>query len=421
MSNPNVLGAICWEAETAGAYNPAAGTGWAEPIDTWATDRVAILDSVDVSGLTNDPLEPGRVVQYRNDGTPYPEGPKGGTFTTKLYWTGHGSTMVGSPTINARENYIARAFGVAAALSASASTTLTGGTAAVPTTTASGTFYAGGLCRVGALGDGDGDGQFYAITTHTTTTLTLRGALRGAPVNGAVLYPVVQLYGPEAPTTSAITGTRFLLQTANLQYECHGCFPMSISYSGFNAGEVPAAEITWGVSWWRYSTATFPSTTSSAAATMNPGAVAAGSVNVQDVGTTTRNERTLVRSISLEHTLGIEPLRGPGGINQYQAIIGARRLPDTIMFSVTEEADAATTSPVLPLQGLSSTMKHIEVTLSTADGSAFGFAMPNCCVTNIATQKQDGNLNRLTTMYRAHTSSVTTSNLTLAAIVYGMA
>ncbi len=411
MSNPFVLGAICWEAES----------GWAEDVSTFATDRMAITAPVDASGLTHDKLEPQRVVQHRNAGSPYINGVMGGSFKTKVWLTGHGSTMVGSPSVGAHETLLALVFGSAADLSASASTTLTGGTAAVPTTTASGTFDAGGLCRIGALGDQDGDGQFYAITTHTTTSLTLRGAIRAAPANGAVLYPVVQLYGPEAPTTSAITGTRFLLQTANLQYECHGCFPMSITYSGFNAGEVPAAEITWGVSWWRYSTATFPSATSSAAATMNPGAVAAGSVNVQDIGTTTRNERTLVRSISLEHTLGIEPLRGPGGINQYQAIIGARRLPDTIMFSVTEEADAATTSPVLPLQGLSSTMKHIEVTLSTADGSAFGFAMPNCCVTNIATQKQDGNLNRLTTMYRAHTSSVTTSNLTLAAIVYGMA
>lgn len=411
MSNPSALGAICWEAESS----------WGEDVTTFATDRIAVLDAVDPSGLTHDKLEPNRVVQYRNDGTGYITGVMGGSFKTRVYLTGHGSTMSGSPTIGAHETFLALALGSSADLSASASTTLTGGTAAVPTTTASGTFDAGGLCRVGALLDGDGDGQFYAITTHTATTLTLRGALRGAPANGAVLYPVVQIYGPESPTSTAITGTRFLLQTANLQYECHGCFPMSIEWSGFNAGEVPSATITWGVSWWRYSTATFPSTTSSTAAAFNPGAVAAGSVNIQDVGTTTRNERTLVRSISLTHTLGVEVLRGPGGVNQYQAIIGARRTPDTIMLSVTEEADAATTTPVLPGYGTGTAFKHIEVTLSTADGSAFGFAIPRACVTNIAVQKSENNLNRLTTMYRAHTSSVTTSNLTLAAIVYGMA
>lgn len=411
MANPSALGAICWEAESS----------WAEDVTTFATDRVAVLDRVDASGLTHEKLEPLRVVQYRNDGTPYILGTMGGSFKTRMWLTGHGSTMVGSPSIGAHENLLALAFGSSADLSASASTTLTGGTAAVPTTTASGTFDAGGLCRVGTLGDGDGDGQFYKIATHTTTTLTLIGALRGAPANGAVLYPVVQIYGPESPTSTAITGTRFLLQTANLQYECHGCFPMSVAFQGMNAGEAPSIEITWGVSWWRYSTATFPSAVTSTAASFNPGAIASGSLNIQDVGTTTRNERTLMRSVSLEHTLGIEVLTGPGGVNQYQKIIGARRTPDMVRLIVTEEADAATTTPVTPVYGTASTFKHIEWTGSTADGSAFGFAMPRACVTNVAVQKMDQNLNRLTTEYRGHTGSTTTSNLTLAAIVYGMA
>jgi hypothetical protein len=411
VSNPSALGAICWEAEAA----------WGEDVTTFATDRVAVIGAVDASGLTHDKLAPDRVVQYLNDGTSYINGVMGGSFKTKVYLTGHGSTMVGSPTIGAHENFLALVFGSAAALSATASTTLTGGTAAVPTTTASATFSAGGLCRIGTLGDAKGDGQFYAVTTHLTTSLTLRGAMRAAPVATNVLYPVVQIFGPESPTATAVTGTRFLLQTANLQYECHGCFPMSVAIAGLNAGEVPTAEITWGVSWWRYSTATFPSAVTSTAVAFNPGAVAAGSLNVQDVGTTTRNERLLCRSVSLEYTLGIEVLKGPGGINQYQAIIGARRTPNTIMLTVTEEADAATTSPVLPGYGIGTTFKHIEYTASTADGSAFGFAMPRACVTNIATQKADQNLNRLTTSYRAHTSAVTTSNLTLAALVLGFA
>lgn len=227
MSNLAMSGAICWEAET----------GWAEAVDTWSTDRVAVLDSVDLSGLTHDVLAPNRVTQDRNDGTQYIEGVKGGTFKTKMYWTGHGSTMVGSPTINARENFIARAFGVAAALSATSSTTLTGGTVTAPTTTASGTFTAGTLCRIGTLSDGDGDGQMYPITTHTTTTLTPRCALRGAPANGAVLYPVINYAVPESPTGGAIAGTRFLIQTANHQVKVRGAFPMSIVIAGQNPGE----------------------------------------------------------------------------------------------------------------------------------------------------------------------------------------
>lgn len=407
MSNPSALGAICWEAESA----------WAEDVATYATDRVAVLDAVDLSGLTHEVLAPNRVVQYRNDGTPYIEGVKGGQFTTKLYMAGHGSTMVGSPALNARENFIALAFGVSAALSAAASTTLTGGTAAVPLTTASGTFSAGGLCRIGALGDADGDGQMHAITTHTGTSLTLRTAMRATPANGAVLYPVVQYAVPESPTTAALTGTRMLLQTANLQAECHGCWPMSVSITGLNPGELPMLEITWGVSWWEYSTATFPTTTASVGAAFNPAPVAAGSLCMQDVGTTTRAERSY-RNLTLTHTLGIEPLRGPGGVNAAQVVIGAKRTPDTIEIEWTEEADAQTLTPVLPLLALG-TFKHIEFTASTADGSAFGFAMPRACITNRPMQKADGNLNRLSIKLRAHTSTVTTNALTLSAIVYG--
>lgn len=409
MPNSSKLGAICWEAESS----------WGEDVTTFATDRIAHLDAVDISGLGEDVMEPGRVQQYRNEGSLYVRGTQFGTFRTRVYLTGHGSTMVGSPTIGAHENFLALVFGSAADLSASASTTLTGGTAAVPTTTASGTFDAGGLCRIGALGDGDGNGQFYAITTHVTTSLTLRGELDGAPVNGAVLYPVVQLYGPEAPTTTAITGTRFLLQTADHMKEAHGCFPTSVAISGLNPGEFPTADITWGVSWWRYSTATFPSGTASAAGGFNPGPIAAGSWNVQASGTTTRSKRDY-RGLTLEHTLGIVPQFGPGGVNARQKIIGARRTPDMIKISWRENTETATTTPAIPALLTNGAFLHGEFTGSTADGSAFGFACPRMCVTNHPSQSVS-ELNEISIDTRAHTSSVTTSNLTLAAIVYGSA
>lgn len=410
MSNYSAGGAICWEAES----------GWAEDVTTFATDRVAVLESVDISGLGQDILAPNKVNQYRNEGQLYIRGPMNASFRTKVYLNGHGSTMVGSPTIGAHENFLALVMGSAAALSATASTTCTGGTAAVPTTTASGTFSAGGLCRIGSLGDAKGDGQFYAITTHVTTSLTLRGAARAAPANTNVLLPVVQIFGPEAPTSTAITGTRFLLQTANLCIEAHGCFPQSIAITGLNPGEVPMAEITWGVSWWRYSTATFPSTTSSAAIAFNPAPVCAGSWNVNTSGTTTRSERSY-RSLTLNITLGVEPVMGPGGVNQYQKIIGARRVPDMIEVEWSEDADAATTTPVLPGLLTAGAFLHGELTLSTADGSAVGFAFPRMCVTNMPTQSAVNNRNAITIRCRAHTSSVTTSNLTLAAMVMGSA
>ena len=340
----------------------------------------------------------------------------GGSFKTKMYMV-RGATMVGSPSLSAMGVLWGIALGNHA-LSASASTTLTGGTAAVPTTTASGTFSAGSLCRVGALGDGDGNGQMYAIGTHVTTTLTLLGAMDGAPVNGAVLYPVAQIYPSSSPTSTSIVGTRFLLQTANLQYECHGCYPMSASLSGLNTGERPQIEITWGVSWWRYSTATFPSAVASD--TFNPSAVAAGSFNVQTVGTTTRNARS-VRGVSIDCTLGIVPLPGPGGVSAYQKIVGATRTSDTIKITWTEDADTATTSPVLPGYGTATNSKSIIYTLSTTDGSSVGFKFPKVCIDSVAVQKDDGGINRLTCSGMAYTGDTSTSALTLAAMVVGSA
>lgn len=408
MSNPSSLAAICWETESS----------WGEDVTTFATQRLALVGAVDASGLTHDKQAPDRVEQYRNAGSQWVTMIMGGSFTTKLDLHGNGTTMVGSPTITAIPTFLGRVFGNVG-LSATSSTTLTGGTATAPTTTASGTFAAGGLCRIGALGDGDGDGQMYSIGTHTTTTLTLLGDLNGAPVNGAVLYPVAQVYPSSSPTGTSVTGTRFLIQTANLQYECHGCFPTAVSFTGLNTGERPQVEITWQVSWWRYSTATFPSTATQDGP-YNPAPVAAGSFNVQNVGTTTRNTRS-IRGFSLNYTLGMQPLMAPGGVNAYQAIVGARRLDDTIELTWTEDADAATTTPVLPGYGTASTSKHIEYTLSTTDGSAVGFKWPKVCITNIATQKVDENINRLTTTARAYTGGTTTSALTLAAQVLGLA
>lgn len=411
MGNPSQLGAICYEVES-------SASAWGEDVTTFATHRLPTLTPIDASGLVHEKVAPGRVEQYKSAGSQWVKMAQSGSFSITLDLTGHGSTMVGSPSISAVETFIGAAIGNVA-LSASASTTLTGGTAAVPTTTASGTFSAGSLCRVGVLGDGDGNGQMYAIGTHSTTSLNLLGELDGAPANGAVLYPVVQFYPPTSPTSGvALTGMRFLLQTANLEYECHGCWLQSYSLSGLNTGGRPQIAMTFGVSWWRYSTATFPSAVSTT--TNNPAVVAAGSFNVQDVGTTTRNKRAM-RNFELTVTRNVTPLMGPGGVNSAQVVVGARHISDDVELTWTEEADAATTTPVLPGYGTSTTSKHIEYTLSTADGSAVGFKFPKVCITNIATQRQDENINRLTVTAMAYSGDTLTNDLTRAPYVMGWA
>jgi hypothetical protein len=399
MSNPGVLGAVCYEAESS----------FGEVTATTTTFRLPTIGPVDVSGLSHAKIDPDRTRQYRMDGSGWILGTMSGSFKTKMYLPGHGSTTAGAVTITALETLLGIVFGNA--VTSATGSTLTGGTANAPTTTDSATLDPGDLCFIGALGDTDGEGQAYAIATHVTTTLTLLTDLRGAPQNGAVRYGGTTIYPSSDPTATTVTSCRMLLQTANLQYLCHGCFPTSVALSGFNPGELPTIEITWATAWWEYKASTFPSTVSTD--TSNPAACAAGSLFVNTVGTSTSSNRTY-RNFSIEYTLGMETLTGPGGVNAYQKIVGCRRTPDTIKVTWTEDADAATTTPVLAGYGTSTNKKHALLTCSTADGSRVAMYFPNLCVSNVAIQKMDQNLNRLTIEAMAYTGPTTTSALTLS-------
>jgi hypothetical protein len=196
---------------------------------------------------------------------------------------------------------------------------------------------------------------------------------------------------------------------------------MLATISGLGLGGLPQIEITWGVSWWRYSTATFPSAVSSSNANYNPAPVnATGLLHVQDVGTVTRNARTF-RDFTIDYKLGIEPLMGPGGVNANQVVVGARRTVDQIGVSWVEDADANTTSPVLPGYGTGTTSKVVCFTASTTAGSAVGILLRSVCITNIPLQMIDQNLNRLKISGMAYTGATTTNDLTLSAFVLGLA
>jgi hypothetical protein len=398
MSNPAQLGSICAEAESA----------FGENVGTTATLRIPIIGQVDTSGLTHARINPGRAQQYRGGGEAWIQGTMGGTFTTETYLFGHGSTTAGATTITAYETWLGLIIGNAA-VSASSGTTIAAGTAASPTTAASGTFSAGSMCAVGTLGDGDGNGQAYAISTHSATTLNLLTALAGAPVAAQIVRSGCMIYPSESPTATTVTSQRMLLQTANLQYLCHGCVPTSWEITGTNPGEVPRIRTTWSVAWFEYKSSTFPSTVSTD--TSNPAAVASGSLWVNDVGTTTNATRTAF-SFSLSTSIGMELLRGPGGVNAYQDIIGARRTVDDYTISWVESADTATTTPTLPNW---TTAKHVLYTLNTTDGKMVAFYLPNVCPADpTPVQFADQNLNRLRFTGKPYTSSTTTSDLTLS-------
>ena len=118
------------------------------------------------------------------------------------------------------------------------------------------------------------------------------------------------------------------------------------------------------------------------------------------------------------------PLLGPGGANAYQTIIGAKRTPSHIKVSWTEDADAATATPVLDGYHSASgdVRKHLMVTLSTTNGSAMGVYFPNLCITGARPVQMNGNgINQLAIEATAYTGATTTSELTLSAMRIGHA
>jgi hypothetical protein len=90
-----------------------------------------VQGAVDASGLVHSRLELQRTVPYLNACPGYTLGTMGGTFKTKTYLTGHGSTTAGATTATAYETWLGLIFGNGA-VSAAAGTTFTGGTATAP-------------------------------------------------------------------------------------------------------------------------------------------------------------------------------------------------------------------------------------------------------------------------------------------------
>jgi hypothetical protein len=403
MSNTGLLGAICYEQETA--------TG--ELATTATTYRIPHIGMVDISKLVRKRIEPGHVEQYMNAGRSWITGGFDGTFDTLIDFAGHGSTTVGAGSITARETFMGKIIGNVSAYVAG--TTLTGGTANIPTTTASGTHLAGGLTFIGALGDGDGEGQAYAISTHTTTNLTLLTDLRGAPVNLAAMSGGVMHYTGEAPTGGSYTGLRFLLQTANHQVLARGCAPITWSIIGTGPAGRPQLRTTWQVSAWKYRADTFPNATASD--TFLPTTVSAGSLWTQDKGTTSNVAGAACRTVTdftIDVTAGMEIIRGPGGYEEGQEIREYKRTPSKFKVSWVEAADAATTTPVVPNW---ENPKHVLYTLNTTDGKRVAIYLPNVCpAEDRPAQFVDSNLNRIRFTGYAYTNDVTTNDLTLSAI-----
>lgn len=405
MSRDATKGAITYDVESS----------WGEDVAVTPDWRLPILGEVDVSGLTQAKLDPQRVVQRRNECTRYIPGPKGGSFKTKMYITGRGSSSAGAVSLSSLSTLLSYVFGYATRTATAGTTCGNDWDVDDGTTAASGTLAPGGIIWIGEPGDGAAGGQPTVVQTHVLTQLDVLVALPLAPANTDAIYVADNIYGPEtaSDTQQTLTGLRFWLQTANLQYEAHGCFARSVTISGTNPNELLTIEIEWGVSWWEEVTGTFPNTT--ATDTFTPLPNARGSFNLQVRGTKTRATRTY-RSLSVTWTLGIAEQVGPGGVDQYQSIVGAKRTPDTIMIDWTEDSEAATASPALAALWAADSSYHALIAWTLSDGKAVAFYAPSCEFTGPRPPQSNGaGINVVSGQLKCGTGTDTTSELTLSA------
>lgn len=414
------LGNLRWSLETAGPYVPSAGTGWAEDVPTWS-DRLAIIEQIDPSGLVHAKIEPSRVVQYMHEGTEHIPGTYSGSFTVKLHLTGHGSATTGATAMRSLMKFLGWVLGNSQ-VSAATGDTLTGGTASVPTTTLATGFDAGSLPRIGVFGDGDGNGQFVAVGSHAANNLTLKTAIDGAPVNGALLHSSELAY--VAATTCELQGARFLWQSADQQYVTRGCFPMGYRFVGLGPGELPGLEVTIGVSYWAPVAETFPTTDTfdSGSGPFNPAPNTLGTFFYNSHGTATRNLLT-VRGMSIESTLAVDPIPGYGGLWPGQNIVGARRKSGNLYLDLEFDAAGASANPDWYAAWLTGGKKHGLATLCAAAGQAMGFRFP-CMriVGNRPTQAQLNGFNSVKVRFALYADeTVTTDELTLSPLVVAAA
>jgi hypothetical protein len=421
MSNTDQLGALEYEAES-------ATTAWAENVDTYATHRIAILDPI-IPALTQDGIPAEHVVQQMQGGTTPIVGFKDGTFKTKTWLHGHGTTTSGATTLDAMETWLGYAFGNPSAstgvlVSASAGTTVNGAgsTTTNIVTTASGTFARGSLFRLGTGGtsaDGRGSGQFYAVNTHTTTNLVPRTATITAASNADVVYSGVNFWFPELVSSSAVKGLRYRSLSANQQYRMHGCYATGWTISGSNAGEVPSIEVDWGVTWWDpTSSGTFPSTVTQNA--YNPAPIGGGSMVIADVGSTTRTAYD-VAAFSVSCEMGMVPLPGHSTVDPRSRYVGARRAPSKIRADITIYAEAAGTN-TFSTKFRAGTSIQWTWSGSVTAGSALGMHAQNFKIDKDPVQGSTNGINTITISgYCCAGTADVTTDLAQAAFVIGYA
>ena len=368
MSRSPELGAALFNTEAS----------WAEVSTVFGT-RVQTIGPIKVDTLKREKLVPQYTTQFLNEIKPGVNGVYSGEFTIDMMLTGHGSTTAGVITLNALETLLGIFLGSVAAASSAGTTATAGGTATALNVALASGYVAGSLVGpIGSIGDGRGNGQFSVVNTHATSIINLLVAIDAALNNGDVVRNPAVAYTIENPTAShAVTSTRWRFQSANLEYDCRGCYPKKIEIKQLDPAGEPMVSFTFGASYYEESNPAFPSVTS--VQTFPHAPVANGSFFLGSYGSTTRTQdvtKLNARSFAITWDLGIVERRGPGGVNPGQVTVGCTRVRSQGSVDVVFDAPDATTTPDLVTKWKSNAPLHMAYVWGAADSQGGALYSP---------------------------------------------
>lgn len=304
-------------------------------------------------------------------------GLRSGTLEFNVNWVGHFTTSAGALTATWLHNLIGDGLGGKNSAQVGAS----GGVGATAVTDENigsdhtATLVAGGVIRVGAKGDGGGDGQCAAVDTTAGALLTALPAVPNAVDDvGACLMQ----YHDESLSTS-LTSKRFLIMhaTTGAQYRVLGAQLSGLAFSMPMDNTIPTVTLSYSAAYYNRTATTYPET-STTLGSHEAAPIAAGSFFLQDqqAATSRTNNTETTSEITLNVNLGLSEIRGPGGVNAGQNIVGWARtdarttLEISIPWVSTYETWWDTDNDTI-------TNKHALFTANTIDGRTVGFYCPN--------------------------------------------
>ena len=403
------------EPSAKGALLYAAESSWAEVSTIYGT-RLPIAGDVNaILAGCMQPKDPAQITtQYNNEGRRDALMPQTCEFDVPLWLAGHGSSCA-SGAIGATSVPTFLGLCLGGSNAGQTGGTVNAGTSAVQFSLTDAVGVAGGLFRLGALPDGAGGGEWYCWNNPSTATIL--NAAAGTPSAGAVVYGAETVHANE--TSSQMSSMRFNALTASQRVGIWGAVCTGVTIEGTNVGELPKIIPKFTASAWdEESASTWPCVT--AVDNFVPAPCTAGRLWINTIGTSTRAVRS-VRDVKIQ--INIETSVGPGydSLRPYSTMTGCVRIKSTPIITWTEDAEAAGTQSLADIYEATA-LKHIMFSMSTADGSAMGFYLPNAkCNDRRPVQQAIDGRNQVSVTFEGMSGPTATTELTHSAWRLGFA